>query len=136
MMKLTLATATLLGLALSAPGAHAQVEVTMTRSTAPGQEVLIWRHARWDSRCQFKAEPTLTITTTPAHGTLDMRPETFTITVPPANNTGRDCRGKSIAGTAVYYKPAAGFTGTDQFVYRTDPGSAESIQRSVTVTVK
>jgi hypothetical protein len=88
----------------------------VVRFTTPGQEVLIAQHSRWNSRCEPEALPVVEVLTKPANGTVDVRPGVKKVSTPPrAGKT--DCRGRELPSNDIWYTPAPGYHGTDQFDY-------------------
>jgi hypothetical protein len=106
----------------------------LTATTQAGQEVVVARHAVLSRSCAVST-PSIDVTQQPAHGKVEIRPNHYLVKT--ADNPS--CVGREIDGTAVVYIPAAGFTGTDSFVFTTRYGNsarAKLISETATITVK
>jgi hypothetical protein len=101
------------------------------RSTQAGQEVEIAWHEHHDGRCRPASDPEITITASPAHGRVEIRPETHEITARPVTGATL-CIGTVIRAVGVWYIPRADFHGTETFTY--DETIAPALF-NVTVTV-
>jgi hypothetical protein len=88
-------------------------EKTYHRHTTVDREVRVATYAQHHEDCSSKEAPSVTFPTRPAHGTLSVRPGK--IEAGPSRLGAGDCTGRSLDGTAVYYLPEKGFTGTDTF---------------------
>ena len=88
-------------------------EHTIRSSTQSGQELRVSGYARWHRDCTADQPPQIIIRTPPAHGTVSVRPGPSTVSS--LRPGSPDCTGKTYPGVAVWYAPATGFRGVDQF---------------------
>ena len=107
--------------ALLLAGASAAAAETLHRATAAGQPVMIRRHVNFLSGCAGVI-PTITFTTPPAHGAVEVRPDHFFFPKGFAGSPFKDCEGREVDGGAIWYTPAAGFHGVDNFTWTVDFG--------------
>lgn len=87
-------------------------------NVSAGREGRLGYYASPDAKCGAGMRPQIEIVERPNYGTLSVRPDRLTAyasTVPPRAN---GCRGKFVDAIAVYYKPAAGFHGSDRLTLR------------------
>jgi len=101
-MRSLIAAAALLSVAAVA---HAEDRVMDTKS---GQAVSDQFYLYSVGDCTSVGQFRMKVLEEPAHGKLDIRPETFVIDTSP-------CRGRKFVGTNVSYKSIKGFHGTDHF---------------------
>jgi hypothetical protein len=73
----------------------------------------VFTYARWHRDCSPQEMPRIVIRTQPAHGTVSLRAGPTTVSVIRAGEP--DCMGHTYQGVGVWYRPAAGFKGVDQF---------------------
>jgi len=88
---------------------------TLRRSTMAGQEVRIYTYTQHHTDCSPAGDPVITLRTKPAHGVATIRAST--VTTGPPRFGATNCTGKVLPGLGVFYTPAPGFRGTDQFDY-------------------
>ncbi len=103
------------GLMVTSAQAQDYLKTTLQSRTTAGREVRVFTYATWTGDCVSSGTPTITVTVPPGHGTASVRPGNATITVQSRNSS--DCLGKTVAGTGIWYQPAAGFRGADRFEY-------------------
>jgi hypothetical protein len=105
---------------------------------ASGVEVLAVRTGSHLHKCRLAPAPKATVLQAPAHGTLAMRPLHY-IADSGAPVGDHRCVKKPILGTAVYYRSAPGFHGTDfvrlRFTYVVDSGPSTG-DYALTIKVK
>jgi hypothetical protein len=78
--------------------------------------------------------PNISFNTKPAHGTVDIKPDRFIMGK--GYNTGptEACAGQMVDGVALWYTPAAGFHGVDQFSWTAEISAAMADIRGWTTT--
>lgn len=101
-MRSLIAAATLLSLAAVA---HAE-DVTM--DTKSGQTVSYQLYTYSVGTCSSEGQFRTKVLEEPAHGKLDIRPDTFIADASP-------CKGRKFVGTRISYTSDKGFRGTDHF---------------------
>ncbi len=90
-------------------------ERTMHVATQAGQELHVFTYASWHRDCSPEAPPQVILHTQPAHGSILLRPGPSTVSV--IREGAPDCMGRTYQGVGVWYVPAPGFRGADQFDY-------------------
>jgi hypothetical protein len=106
---------------LSLAGGAAAQEIRREHHAAnipAGREGRIAYFASPDERCGKGIAPEITVLERPSYGRLSQRPDRLVAspsTIPPRASA---CRGEFVDVTAVYYKPAPGFHGSDRVVLR------------------
>ena len=115
MIRMTLLLSALPLTALPAYAQQRDPNEVMTRrvSTVEGKSVLVRNYASWKSDCTSRGEPVVTVDTQPQHGSVSVRSGMSTIRE--YTGDGAHCVGQQVAGTSVWYQPAPGFHGIDQF---------------------
>jgi hypothetical protein len=88
-------------------------EHTFQRSVETGQELHVFTYTEWHRDCAPMDPPRIVLRASPAHGTASLRPGPTTVTF--VREGEADCTGKTYQGLGVWYVPAAGFRGIDQF---------------------
>jgi len=112
-----------LAIALLAGGAVARADAPeIVKTTKAGQEVKVRNHAPSLSANCSGLMPTLTFDPKPAHGTIDVRPDRFIMGKGYNSGSASSCDGQPVNGLAIWYIPAAGFHGVDQFAWTADFG--------------
>jgi hypothetical protein len=112
-----------LAIALLAGAAGARADAPeIVKATKAGQEVKVRQHAPAFSGGCSGAMPTLTFDPKPAHGTVDVRPDRFIMGKGYTSGNASSCDGQPVDGIAIWYIPAAGFHGVDQFAWTADFG--------------
>ena len=106
--------------ALTALSSPVFAQVNLNRTVAANAESRVYWAGSWRDRhgiCSnaFRQPPNLDVQVPPQHGTLRMAPE--------ADTPKRSGCQNPIYGTAIYYRPAPGWVGQDQFIiiYTVDP---------------
>ncbi len=96
-------------------------EAPIAKTTAAGQSVKVRNHVKLNAGCAGTT-PNISFNTKPAHGTVDIKPDRFIMGK--GYNTGptEACAGQMVDGVALWYTPAAGFHGVDQFSWTADFG--------------
>ena len=90
-------------------------ERTMHVATQAGQELHVFTYASWHRDCSPEASPQIALRTQPAHGSILLRPSPSTVSV--IREGAPDCTGRTYPGIGIWYVPAPGFRGADQFDY-------------------
>ena len=85
----------------------------------------MFTYAAWHRDCSPEAPPQIVIRTQPAHGSVLLRPGQSTVSV--IREGAPNCTGHTYPGIGVWYVPAPGFRGADQFDYN---GSAQTACRT------
>lgn len=88
-------------------------EETFRRSAQGGQEVRVFTYAQWHRDCSPQPPPRIVLRTSPAHGTVSLRPGPTTVSR--IRDGMPDCIGRTYQGLGVWYVPSPGFQGVDQF---------------------
>jgi hypothetical protein len=113
-VRLILASLALAAAAIPAWGQHVMPrEQTFRRSVQAGQELRVFTYARWHKDCRPIDPPQIALRTPPAHGTVSLRPGPSTVSQ--IREGMPDCTGRTYEGIGVWYAPAPGFRGVDQF---------------------
>ena len=108
--------AILAALLVSAPAAAQttlRADETFHRSAAAGQEMRVFTYGGYHRDCSPLPPPQAVLRTLPAHGSVSIRPAPAAIRM--TREGGTPCIGITVPGTVVFYTPAAGFHGADQF---------------------
>ena len=85
------------------------------RTVPANRETAIGFHAAIsDLHCAHTGKPTIKITAPPKHGTLRFEWTTIKFDGRTTTVDMMACKGKSIRGMAIYYRPNKGFKGEDQ----------------------
>jgi hypothetical protein len=91
---------------------------TLHKTVRAGAELRVATYTQHTPDCRSGRNPQISVTGQPGHGTLDIRPDTVVMR---ESRTGTAaslaCIGSTLTGLGVFYTPAAGFSGTDQFDY-------------------
>ncbi len=90
-------------------------ERNMHMATRAGQELHVFTYSAWRRDCSPEAPPQIVIRTQPAHGSVVFRPGQSTVSV--IREGAPNCTGQTYPGVGVWYVPAPGFHGADQFDY-------------------
>ncbi|MEO6972872.1 MAG: Ig-like domain-containing protein [Rhodoferax sp.] len=93
----------------------------MRRDTVAGREVRIFTYAEHHRDCGQSSLPIVTILTQPAHGSVSVRKNS--VVAGRSRFGAPDCSGQTYEGQGIWYLPAAGFSGPDQFDYTVDLGN-------------
>ncbi len=104
-------------LALSASEAAAQrLPQNEIRSLAakPGEAVLAYRFSALGHACVGR-EPEIHVTKKPAHGHVDLKPESYEVGHVLEPSATQVCVGRRVQGLAIYYTPEKAFDGVDEF---------------------
>ncbi len=88
-------------------------EQTLQRSVVAGQELRVVTYARFHRDCTPLDPPKIVMRAAPAHGSVTLRPGPTTVTF--VREGEPDCSGKTYQGLGVWYVPAPGYHGVDQF---------------------
>ncbi len=88
-------------------------EQTFQRSVVAGQELRVFTYARWHRDCSPLDPPRIVLRTSPTHGTVSLRPGQTMVTF--IREGEPDCTGHTYQGVGVWYVPAPGYHGVDQF---------------------
>src|SRR5262245_31436559 len=97
----------------------ARSELTSNREVFSDSEARIAAMNLVNSDCSSGGLPALRFTTLPQNGTA--RTEEITIPIDrPASDPRSSCNGKPVQALAIFYKPNAGYTGTDNVVIDID----------------
>lgn len=102
---------------------HAAAQETVRRehhnvNISVKREGRIAYYASPGESCGRGGEPEITIVEQPSYGKIILRPDRLLAqasTVPPRSAA---CRGEFVDATAIFYKPAPGFRGSDRLVLR------------------
>jgi hypothetical protein len=89
-------------------------ERTLRRTTEAGTELRVYGYTRMESGCRPGEPPHIVLLHPPAHGTAATRPGPSTIREV-REGTSAACVGMTVPGIHVWYTPAPGYHGTDQF---------------------
>jgi hypothetical protein len=100
--------------------------------TEMGQPVLVGAFTDLTRGCAGTA-PRMTVARAPAHGQLRMEPGPMRQMVADPRFPG--CAGRTVQGIQVWYDPAPGFTGHDQFVVGVRTGRLDYLTHPISVTV-
>ncbi|GAB4524643.1 MAG: hypothetical protein Tsb0019_26690 [Roseibium sp.] len=90
--------------------AHAD---TIRREVPANRTSGVGVHGTYSAECRPSAVPRMKVAQAPKNGSVSFKQVSFKL----SEDAGR-CAGKSVKGTAVYYKPNKGFRGKDQFKVR------------------
>ena len=90
-------------------------ERSMHMATQAGQELHVFTYTSWHRDCSPEPPPQITLRMQPAHGSILLRPSPSTVSV--IREGSPDCTGRTYPGIGVWYVPAPGFRGADQFDY-------------------
>jgi hypothetical protein len=111
-------------------GAALADEPPIVKTTPAGQAVKVRDHAPAFSGGGCSGiPPTITFDPKPAHGTVDIRPDKFVFGKGYVSGATKACEGQMVDGIAIWYTPAAGFKGVDQFGWTADFGGKSSRRR-------
>jgi len=89
-------------------------------SISTGREGRLAYYASPDAACRHGTKPAIAILEEPSYGKIVMRPERLIATGSSVPPRASNCRGKFADAISVYFKPAAGFHGSDRAVLRVD----------------
>jgi len=89
-------------------------ERTLRRTTEAGTELRVYGYTRMGTGCRPGEPPRIVLLHPPAHGTFATRPGPSTIREV-REGTSAACAGMTVPGIHVWYTPAPGYHGTDQF---------------------
>jgi hypothetical protein len=101
---------------------------TVSRFVSSNREQRIWTDWHLGNDCQVVRGFNVALTEQPAHGTIEMRRVTATITSEWARNHRlnartaalvRKCQGTQLPVISIFYKPNSGFVGFDRLKLRT-----------------
>lgn len=95
-------------------------EHTFRLTATAGKPARIFTYAHFHRDCSAGPAPHTTFRTSPSHGTVEARREPSTVKT--LRVGAADCSGRIYDGLGLYYTPAAGFRGTDQFDWIEDGG--------------
>ena len=123
------AVAAMLLVSLFATGANA---ATFHKTTSEGRQVRVEGFANWGESCEGEAAP-VEITSAPSHGSVLLGSGTVKVT---RVDHGNDCSGHTFPATIVFYKPAKGFRGADQFTFTHTTRSGIRVNHDATVDVR
>ena len=119
---------------LAAHAVAAGTDVSLTKRTRPGREVLIRGFAEFDADCKLRYVQKITILDAPANGRVDQRPGEVTIA---ENWVGeKSCAGTKLNGVKVYYTPNDGFVGTEHFSVDVTYARFRTVRANVEVKVE
>lgn len=96
-------------------------ETAIAKTTAAGQPVKVRNHVKIGNGCAG-APPNISFNTKPAHGSVEIKPDRFVLGKGYGLGNAETCAGQQVDGVALWYTPAAGFHGVDQFSWTTDFG--------------
>jgi len=86
---------------------------TIRRTVSANKTTSVGAHGTYKQNCQPSAIPRMKVSTPPKNGTVSFKQVSFKL----SEDAGR-CAGRTVKGTAVYYKPNRGFRGEDVFRVR------------------
>jgi hypothetical protein len=89
-------------------------ERTLRQTTEAGQDLRVEGYTRMEKGCVPGEPPRIVLLHPPAHGTASTRPGPSTIREVREGMSGA-CAGMTVPGIHVWYTPAPGYHGTDQF---------------------
>jgi hypothetical protein len=112
LLGLAFALASLSATAQEIRRAHHNVNVSSTRDGRLGY------YASPDAACGKGAPPQIEIVERPNYGSVFSRPDRLTAYTGNIPARAQNCRGKFVDVTAVFYKPATTFHGSDRVVLR------------------
>ena len=119
---------------LASEAIAAGTDVSLTKRTRPGREVLIRGFAEFDADCKLRYVQKITIVDVPANGRVDQRPGEVTIA---ENWVGeKSCAGTKLNGVKVYYTPNDGFVGTEHFSVDVTYARFRTVRANVEVKVE
>ncbi len=105
-----------------------------------GREGRLGYYASPDENCGKGIAPQIAVVEHPNYGKLAFRPDRLTAYASTVPSRAEHCRGKFVDVTAVYYKPAKGFHGSDRAVLRvTFPalsGAADTLYDTIYISVR
>ena len=90
-------------------------ERTIQITVQPGREFRVRSYTSWNRDCAAQPAPQIAVLHPPAHGTVTIRPGESTVSE--IREGASDCTGHTYQGTVVWYMPAPGYHGPDQFDY-------------------
>ncbi len=128
-------------LSILSAGAQEVSRVHRNVNVPAGREGRLGYYASPDEACGKGIAPEIAIVERPNYGRIVLRPDRLTAyssTVPARAN---GCRGKFVDVISVYYKPAAGFHGSDRVVLRvlfpaTAGGPASTLFEAIYISVR
>jgi hypothetical protein len=130
--------AVLMALALASGGALAQ-SAPIQKTTPAGQPVKIRNHVKLSPGCGGSS-PEIDFSPGPAHGKVEVKPDRFVFGKGYVSGGLRECEGREVDGVAIWYTPAPGFHGVDQFTWSASFGGGSRSHRvdtySAQVTVQ
>jgi len=107
----------------------------VSKTTAPGERVLMYTYANWKSDCSSNGGGVVTLVTRPQHGRVS--PHKGIVPIGPHRLFGiTKCYGKPIMGFQVYYTSAPGFRGTDSFTIKVKYEGFPTLVDTFTITVQ
>jgi hypothetical protein len=129
---LNLATAALFTIAAAAPSFGLDRHEQRNVYVSGGRETRIASYGAPDENCKAGARPQIEIAERPSYGTLADRPVRIIAERAGVARQDHPCIGKFIDSIAVYYRPVAGFRGSDRVRLRvkfvtTIPAAAATI---------
>ena len=99
-----------------------------------GRPIRVAVEGAWNKSCLPKAFPSFQTTQPPAHGSVSLQPETFTIRHSLSGDT--TCIGRPGSGQALYYTSEPGFHGTDRLASIVTFPDGATLDLTATITVR
>ena len=111
------------------------IERTLTRTVAPGSEIVLSRPTFWNGACEARAF-TVTILQQPYEGTILVRDGLNPVVENPQFGRAGRCVGKEIMGKQIVYQSKADFSGNDIVVYEILSDKGEKSKTTVNIEVQ
>ena len=111
---LKLAAAGLFAIAIAAPSFGLDRREQRNVYVSAGREARIASYGAPDEQCKAGAKPKIEVVEHPSYGTLMDRPVRIVAERSGVARRDHPCLGKFIDAIAVYYRPVAGFRGSDR----------------------
>jgi hypothetical protein len=98
----------------AAPAQRLQQNETRSLDAKSGEPVLAYRFSALGPDC-IGREPEIHVTKAPAHGHVDLKPESYEVGRVLEPSATQICIGRRVQGLAIYYTSEKAFDGTDEF---------------------
>jgi len=109
-------------------------------SVSLGREGRLAYYASPDADCGTGIAPRISVEEQPNYGKLAFRPDRLKAISSAIPGRAENCRGKFVDVTAVYYKPAKGYRGSDRAVLRVifpaSNGAASTLYATIYISVR
>lgn len=105
-------------LAVTAAAAQDAPRIYQSTTVSIGREGRIAYYAAPDDACRKGSAPKIEIAEAPSYGKIVLRPDRLIAHANVVPSRSYDCLGQFVDATAVYYKPAPRYHGTDRAVLR------------------